>query len=105
MTYQWVSQADPLCEWIRKDSTTDLIDLRRFFEDDREREVPRGKWDAVEKRRRRVGTYDGFSGEERLRRKRWKARERERCWRRSGRERRRRGSDSGTEAGVDVGAH
>ena len=59
-TYQRVSQEDPSCEWIRKDSTNTLIDLRKFFEDDRQREVRRGKWEAVEKRRRRVGTYDGF---------------------------------------------
>ena len=98
-----VPQEDASCEWIRKDSTNTLIDLRKFSEDDRERKVRRGKWEAVEKRRRWVGTYDWFSGEERLRRKRWKARERGRCWRRIGRERRRRGSVSGTEAGVDVG--
>ena len=50
-TDQWVSQKDPsYCEKIRKqDSTnTDLIDLRKFLEDDdRELEVRRGKWEEV----------------------------------------------------------
>ena len=50
-TDQWVSQKDPsYCEQIRKQdsTTTDLIDLRKFLEDDDlELELRRGKWEEV----------------------------------------------------------